>query len=520
MRTVKLYVAALLSVVSLVFVSCDNNRHAGGVTDIGNSIAGRVVFDDGSPAAKARVVAYYDAWNNGSISDSVVTETNEAGKFILENVKDSAKVFFASKDSACALSKGSGDDSLKITLGRPKNLSGSILSATSGSMRIVGSSLSVPVSKKGTFEFDSIPPGDLSIVYSSENIPQARFEFSTVDSRDTIALPALVELAVADTWLIISDSKYYADGGYGGISASSIVARVSVPLLESPTETLYGFVLPVKFNDLIDFGKFSSPDSFAVISSDGTELPFEEEYWTAKASQGVLWVRLDSLEAGADSIHLYLVPRDVPFSPSGAYLISDSVVAALHLNGDANIYNATDSDKAYGIIGYGATLTSGQYISLDSINPCSNDFTLSLWVLWNGINDNHQILFAERASWADSTLFEWYYENDDSSFAAYDVYHLKLFPKAVSAIAIGEWAYLNLVSKDDSLTMYVNGVAVSGPTYFASRKLEFNVPFRVGGNDIATETWNGSLDEIRVETEARSAEWLRMEYLTQLKAAN
>jgi len=59
-------------------------------------------------------------------------------------------------------------------------------------MRIVGSSLSVPVSKKGTFAFDSIPPGDLSIVYSSANIPQARFKFSTIDSRDIIAVETYI----------------------------------------------------------------------------------------------------------------------------------------------------------------------------------------------------------------------------------------------------------------------------------------------------------------------------------------
>jgi hypothetical protein len=46
------------------------------------------------------------------------------------------------------------------------------------------------------------------------------------------------------------------------------------------------------------------------------------------------------------------------------------------------------------------------------------------------------------------------------------------------------------------------------------------LPFRVGGNDVEAETWNGSLDEIRVVTKARSAEWLRMEYETQYAAKN
>ena len=191
-------------------------------------------------------------------------------------------------------------------------------------------------------------------------------------------------------------------------------------LSKSPTETLYGFVMPVKFNDKIDFETFDDPERFKVISEDGAELNFEVDYWTPKASQGVLWIRLDSLTAGAKSVNLYLTLRENAQTPAGAFLEKDSVMASLHMNGDAVIHAATDSDAAYGVIGYGATLSAGQYISLDSINPCSENFTLSVWALWHGDNGNHQILFAKRASWADSTLFQWYYETNSDVFAVYE----------------------------------------------------------------------------------------------------
>jgi hypothetical protein len=61
---------------------------------------------------------------------------------------------------------------------------------------------------------------------------------------------------------------------------------------------------------------------------------------------------------------------------------------------------------------------------------------------------------------------------------------------------------------------------VSGPVYLKLRDIDMVLPFRVGGNDVEAETWNGSLDEIRVVTKARSAEWLRMEYETQYAAKN
>ena len=68
--------------------------------------------------------------------------------------------------------------------------------------------------------------------------------------------------------------------------------------------------------------------------------------------------------------------------------------------------------------------------------------------------------------------------------------------------------------------MFVNGKRVSDPIAFQLREVDMVLPFRVGGNDVEEETWNGSLDEVRVVTKARSAEWLRMEYETQSAAKN
>ena len=79
-----LYVSVVLS-AGLVACSDSStpNDVAGGVTDIGNSLAysGQVVDASGANVASARVVAYYDSWDNVSALDSVVTMTDENGKF-------------------------------------------------------------------------------------------------------------------------------------------------------------------------------------------------------------------------------------------------------------------------------------------------------------------------------------------------------------------------------------------------------------------------------------------------------
>ena len=55
----------LCAIAWSLVVGCSDKRNAGGVTDIGNSIAGKIFLSDGvTPAVNARVVAYEDSWKN------------------------------------------------------------------------------------------------------------------------------------------------------------------------------------------------------------------------------------------------------------------------------------------------------------------------------------------------------------------------------------------------------------------------------------------------------------------------
>ena len=91
------------------------------------------------------------------------------------------------------------------------------------------------------------------------------------------------------------------------------------------------------------------------------------------------------------------------------------------------------------------------------------------------------------------------------------------YPEAIvfgdsSIVPIGEWAHLALVSQGGVVTMYVNGEQVGESQEFTPNDLSRPVPLRVGGNEVDTETWNGALDEVRIETVARSAEWVKTAY--------
>ena len=512
-------IALCASFLPIIFGCSEDSRNAGGVTDIGNSIAGNIVFADGvTPARGARVVAYEDSWKNLGIADSVEAFADSLGNFVLENVSENMRVLYASDQNENALVDLHGD-TLRVVLGRAKTLAGKMAAETSGSLRVVGTSLLAAVNADGEFSFDSIPSGDISLSYTKNSAPRSRFDFRTVDAREAIDLPALKTFSEADSILVVADAALYADTSLGVALGTSLSTAISVSLLSSPTETLKNFVLPVKFNNKIDFSAFADPDSFRVVSESGAVQKFEVDYWTPHASQGVLWVRLDSLVSGTENVNLYLINRDDSGPRDRAFSASDSVLATVHMNGDAHLYAASDSNRAYGLIGYGTTVLPGQYIPLDSVNPFTGDFTLSLWALWNGPDDSHQVLFARRAT-ADSIVFQWYFDNINSAFAVYNVLHWDSIAGAAAAVDTTRWNLLSLVSRNDSVSMFVNGTQVGETVPFELSHTDADVPFRVGGNDVAEESWNGAVDEIHVTAKARSAEWIRMEYETQRAAAN
>lgn len=443
--------ACVMSLVfSLTFLACsDSEDVAGGVTDIGNSIAREpdtlryfgVVHDlQGRAVPAARVVAYLD--NSKEIVDSLETVADSTGFFKLGPIsrisaKGAPRFYAESKGLSGLRGDGLSDVRLDtICIAAHKTLSGKIADATSGYMRIQGTHLRSLISEDGSFAFDSIPAGyRMDLVYVRGDSAIAQFEFTALDSKDSLKLP---ELSVNGEWLTSGDMPAIAE--------------------------YYGF-------------------------------------------------------------HYYL-PYDY-YLPNGDD--NPEIQKILHMEGDIKVLNHDSSlvdnvNYVEGVRGEAVLLEPGQFIDLDTLNPTGGDFTLSLWTKWNGPNGEHQVLFSQRDYWSDSTSrFQWHYEVNSGTFAV--MKSMPGSPEAVyfggsTSVPVGEWAFLVLVSKNHKVNMYVNGepIAIAGSdgTEFAGEfvpnELNRNVPFRIGGDEIETETWNGALDEIWVESIARSPEWIEVMY--------
>lgn len=217
-------VACVMSLAfSLSFQACsDSDDVAGGVTDIGNSIAdlsdtlrySGVVQDlQGRAVPAARVVAYLD--NSKEIVDSLETVADSTGFFKLGPIprisaKGSPRFYAESKGLSGLRGDGLSDVRLDtICIAAHKTLSGKIADATSGYVRIPGTHLRSLISEDGSFAFDSIPAGyRMDLVYMQNDSAIAQFEFTALESKDSLKLP---ELSVNGEWLTSGDMPVIAE---------------------------------------------------------------------------------------------------------------------------------------------------------------------------------------------------------------------------------------------------------------------------------------------------------------------
>lgn len=519
---------SLLNVCLCIFISffcwsCTEPT-AHGVTDIGNSMAGVVIAEDGKPLSNVRVVLYYDDWEAESISDSLETKTNTKGEFEFKNVSsEESIVILAKKESLSALSLGSDT----LVLRSSKFISSRILGKSGGWVRVLGQNQKQDVAEDGSFTFANTPSGELALIYGESEQGDLRFVFKTMDSRDSLLLPDLMEVESKEHWLQLADFRYYTEDGYDGIQAIDFYENeieeftLTYSLKEFvPQETLHHFVLPVRLDSTnFDFDSWDDSTEIMLTSTDEASLAFEFDHFDPASKTALLWVRFDSIPSKAESVKIRFKKsawlKQTPFQKE------EGVMAVLHMEELENLVSQdlpilSDS----GFIGRGVSLAPSQYLDLDTLDPCSSDFTLSLWVYWYGKNGNHQILFSQRSFWSDSTSrFQWHFDYFNDVFAVYNNIDQRNKFKEVE-VPVDEWAYLTLLFKDGELSMFVNGVRIGEPAAFVPTELNEAVPLRVGGNEVDVETWNGVLDEVRVEKVARSEEWIRFSYEVQKAVKN
>lgn len=528
----------------IVLLSCTGGERiagSGGGSETTNGVSACVRFNDGTPIAgsvvRLRPADYVSKLPQGT-SESIVDIknglTDSSGRFLFTGINPGEYCIEVQNFSEDSLKKGSvvftgtvrrndttdlGTDSI-----RPyATLVGSIDSAKIGDSplyaRIRGLERIKRVNEDGTFLFDDLPEGYFDVVIIAENQSDESREIIKVktNSKDTVSLQV---------------SPDFTYTGY--LSIDTEAAQLSEAI------TLTNFPLLVRLDSsTFDFNKAdNSGRDIRFFSMNKVPLAHEIEQWDPVSQRAAIWILVDEIWGGNPDPHIMM-----QWGAPAAHNLSNGTTVFDTANGFAGVWHLNENPSAganairdrtvneyhgtcsgtmtsqnitAGVIGEALSFNgSTDTIEAGMLNV-SDSYTLSCWVKPSrGLNTNWRFIIKE----ASYTL--WFDTKWDGIRAEHftDVRMWRgIYQDTPDSIpnfmALEEWSHIACTYDGKIIRLYVNGEAVDSSQSIASSVHVHNeYPVLFGGREL--ECFRGVMDEIRIESVARTPEWIRFVYLTQ-----
>ncbi|MEM1034913.1 MAG: LamG domain-containing protein [Myxococcota bacterium] len=261
-----------------------------------------------------------------------------------------------------------------------------------------------------------------------------------------------------------------------------------------------------------------------------TTLVHEVERWAGGERE--LWVRLPSLDTGT-RMYLYY---DHPNPTDGAGLPFDQYAAVWHFDdyidatgGGGMLMASQDSGLVPGYIGQASNhfVTQPTHLNVETQSTGANLFanggTVSAWiraVSTGGAGWGRLVDRADDLSGANG----WSFHVDSgqttaSSFGlqferGFGVNHHFNVTQSTSLIDVSTWHHVAVVYDDtqpSAVRFFVDGkeaATSAGPVPLGGPSLDLTTPMRIGDAQEETRSFDGQIDEIRLERVARSAGWI------------
>jgi hypothetical protein len=378
-------------------------------------------------------------------------------------------------------------------------------------------------SSTDSIEIDSVPAGTIPPIY-----------YADVNGEKQTPVTDTLHLLPGETLKVVAyDNWEYSQNIYFNASGASVNGAVNFPLLIRLDKTNF------------DFSKAATNGKDLRFTRSGTiSLPYEIEQWDSLETTASIWVLLDTIDPNSSSEFITMYwgnpnAKKVSSGPSVFGTDNGFFRAVLHINqessgvknhglyqdatgltndGDDNI-----SDRGRdGIIGYGKhfDFSKEDFILIDTIKSCSfgeDPFTISLWF---------------KADYKQSSnLFTWYFGETDTvplgvsldSIGTISVWYNKETLLTAAMPFVNVWTHLAITrSATRELTLYIDGTATktvsfpNGISTKASGMLFIGSEINVySGTNPLSRSFNGFIDEFRVEGKERSAEYIMLQYLSQ-----
>jgi len=339
--------------------------------------------------------------------------------------------------------------------------------------------------------------------------------------------------------IVIEDPLPVVTFGYGFDKTISIDSGIV-----AGTQDLLNFPMLVSIpadNDLRtteNGGNVLNNNGYDIVFTDEyyNPIPFERISYDPETGAYSAWVRVPLIYYDTDShIHMLYGKSGISTDHSSKETWGSGYVQVMHLDGDftdasfTGNYGVNDgTSDTVGKLGSGRSfdgidnnITVFDDPTLDSTN---DEATFSLWINWvNSADGDYQIVMSSSNRFSSpGSGYEWASQGSGNHYfypwgdEADQNYNLGPDP-----FTDNTWQHLAVTFKYSTkeVKIFVNGIPMSFtvinvPTFWTS--LASIDTWWWGGNPtISTRYFTGSMDEIRVQTVARSGDWLRTEYINQ-----
>ncbi|MDX1430163.1 MAG: DUF2341 domain-containing protein, partial [Rhodothermales bacterium] len=392
----------------------------------------------------------------------------------------------------------------------------------------------------------------LSMVVSGYTVNGFVTNIGAGGANDNVFYVQLTESGTPDTGVtptvgIVSNTTLSDLGGSNNIAADSPAGWWDSNWLDrkqivfdntNSTEDLDFFPVLVTLTAAeIDYGSTQNAgEDIRFVDSDGTPLDFEIEKWD-ESGTSYIWVKVPRIDAGSNTDYIWMYYNNTGASDGqnalgvwsdnyeGVWHLGESGSGAAgefvdssgtnHGTGGGGSAAATPTQDSGGVIG-DAQLFDGvdDYIEIPT-NYLLSDVSLEMWFYYDGVGSADHIL-AGKSDGGSTESWSIHVNNnvdvrirDDINNAGRNYYDT----------AVGPIGWHHIVATMDGLEnrLYLDGALVPGGSGQLSDNdwASFVGNFFIGqrGND--SMFWDNLIDEVRLSSIARSAEWIEAQYLNQ-----
>ena len=354
-------------------------------------------------------------------------------------------------------------------------------------------------------------------------------------------MPRLIVVLVF-SGLLTQASAQYGEWKHSG-SMYLVTTSAGADLPASAVEK--NFPLLVRINEnYFDFSQAKPRGEDIRFSSNGKPLAYQIEHWDAAGGNAHIWVRIPTIKGNdQQAIKMHWGKDKVSSESNGerVFQTSEGFAGVWHL-GD-NLEDATSNNldgfnrpdkpttNTTGIIGDAQEFGVNKLLVIRppgakpdrrvTCMPSGNaDRTMSAWV--------HPTSFEGR-NWAQASIGGWgepergqkpnmglsYFTMTGRGQSRFHLYGFD--PRCASPLPRDEWRHVALAVSGDMVRFYVDGIleeTINNNGELVSKlgtlRTPASTPVDLGDHGNGRGPFNGALDEVRFESAARSANWLKL----------